>query len=428
MSVPADATVAPHAGPVPLGIGMRIAVQVIVPALIGTATGASVALASWLSEGQVLAAVAALPGSWPALFSPLALLATLGVVTWVTRATAPSTAELYIVTYYSRDAHLPLRQLPGRVLGAMTTVAFGGSQGLESPSALIGASFGDLLGRARREVFPDDVRRSLLVCGASAGIAAVFSSPAVGMLYGMEIPFRRDVDARQLVPCTFAAMCAFLIRAWLIGARQLVVPGEPPRVDAVFILAVLLVGIGCGLGAHVFARAGAALKELARRGRPLGRAATAGVVLAGLALAGHALTGRWITFGPGYLAADWITDGGGPLWVLCLALLVRACGTLTCVYGGGGGGVFTSLACLGVFVGQIVAVALGRVESHVLPFLGAACFLGAGYRLPLACMLLVLEGTGSMAVGIAGVVAVALGQVLMGRDSVSDAKHEERLD
>jgi CIC family chloride channel protein len=412
----------------PLGPGMQLAVQVIVPALIGTATGGCVALTTWLAEGRVLTAVAALPGAWPALFSPLALLATLGVVTWVTRTTTPSTAELYIVTYYSRDAHLPLRQLPGRVLGAMTTVAFGGSQGLESPSALIGASFGDLLGRARRTLLPEDVRRSLLVCGASAGIAAVFSSPAVGMLYGMEIPFRRDVDARRLVPCAFAAACAFLTRAWLIGARWLVVPGEPPRVDGVFVLGVLLVGVGCGLGARVFAWAGEALKQLARRGTPLARAVSAGVVLAGLAVAGHALTGRWITFGPGYLAADWISDGGGPLWVLCLALLVRVCGTLTCVYGGGGGGVFTSLACAGVFVGEIVAVALGREESHVLPFLGAACFLGAGYRLPLACMMLVFEGTASMSVAIAGVVAVAVGQVLMGRDSVSDAKHEERLD
>ena len=168
---------------------MQVALHLIVPALIGTATGACVALASWLTEDRALGAVMSLPGSWPALFSPVALLATLAVVTWVTRVSRPSTAELYIVSYYSADAHLPLRQIPGRVLAAMTTVAFGGSQGLESPSALIGATFGDLLARARRTWISDDERRSLLVCGASGGIAAVFSSPGVGMLYGMEIRF-----------------------------------------------------------------------------------------------------------------------------------------------------------------------------------------------------------------------------------------------
>jgi CIC family chloride channel protein len=248
------------------------------------------------------------------------------------------------------------------------------------------------------------------------------------MLYGMEIPFRRDVDARRLVSCALAATCAFLMRDWLVGARQLVVVAGPPRIDGVFVLGVLLVGIACGLGARLFAWAGAALKRLARRGTPLGRAAGAGAVLAALATSGHALTGRWITFGPGYIAADWITGPGGPPAVLCLALLVRACGTLACVYGGGGGGVFTALACCGVFVGQIVAVVLGRHESHVFPFLGAACFLGAGYRIPLACMMLVLERSDSLVVAVAGLVAVAIGQTLMGRDSVSDAQHEERLD
>ena len=34
--------------------------------------------------------------------------------------------------------------------------------------------------------------RSLMIAGASAGIAAVFSSPALGTFYGMEVPFRRD--------------------------------------------------------------------------------------------------------------------------------------------------------------------------------------------------------------------------------------------
>ena len=89
---------------------------------------------------------------------------------------------------------------------------------------------------------------------------------------------------------------------------------------------------------------------------------------------------------------------------------------------------FTSLACTGVFIGQIVAELLGRTESYVFSFLGAACFLGSGYRLPLACMMFVLEGANSIGVAVVGLVAVAIGQVLMGRESVSDAKHEERLD
>ena len=111
--------------PGPPGLESRIALRLAAPAVIGAATGGCVAAASWLTTEYALAMLAALPGSWPAVFSPLALLVTLGVTTWVTRASRPSTSELYIVTYHAPDAGLPLREVPGRVLGAMTTVSFG---------------------------------------------------------------------------------------------------------------------------------------------------------------------------------------------------------------------------------------------------------------------------------------------------------------
>ncbi|HZR83549.1 MAG TPA: chloride channel protein [Candidatus Binatia bacterium] len=417
---------APSSSP-PLGLARAVVWRLLAPAAIGAATGAIVAAASSLTEDRALGALASLPDGWPALLCPLALLVTLAVATFVTRATRPSTAELYIVTYHADVCRLPLRQIPGRVLAAMTTVGFGGSQGLESPSALTGAGMGDALGRVVGSL-PEQERRSLIVAGASAGIAAVFSSPGVGMLYGIEIPFRRDVDARRLVPCAIAAAAAFAVRDALVGARRIAVLESTPVVDATFALGVALVAIGCGVGARLFAETGEWLKGLARGGTPLGRAVVAGAVLAGLAWTGHALTGSWITFGPGYVASDWVRHGSYPIWLLLATLVIRAAGTLTCVYGGGGGGVFTSLACCGVFVGQIVGELVGRTESDLFPFLGAACFLGSGYRLPLACMMLVLEGATSISVAVAGLVAIAIGQVLMGRESVSDAKRDHRMD
>jgi CIC family chloride channel protein len=411
-----------------LGFGNRIALQIVAPAVIGGATGVCIAALSWLAIERSPALLAGLPGWWPAVFSPLSLLITLGVASCITRVRHPSTAELYIITYHAPESRLPLRQIPGRVLGAMTTVSLGGSQGLESASALLGSALGQLAGQVRRLRVTDYDLRTLLACGASAGIAAVFSSPAVGALYGIEIPFRRDVDARRLVPCAIAAVAAFTTRSALIGAHHVVVMDAAPTVDAVFVAGVLLVAVVCGFGARLFATIGERLKIRASRETPLARAAGAGVFLALLAWAGHNVSGSWITFGPGYLAADWLLGGFHPLWLIGVTLLVRTAGTLACVYGGGGGGVFTSLACMGAFVGQIVAEALGRTDSHVFPFLGAACFLGSGYRLPLACMMLVCEQSRSMPVVLAGLAAVAISQVLMGAGSVSDTQHRDRMD
>jgi chloride channel protein, CIC family len=414
--------------PADLSFKTHVLLRIVVPALIGALSGGLVAGATWLTTDQGLSLLASLPNSWPALFSPLALLVTLGVARSITQSTKPSTSELYIITYYSPDGRLPLRQIPGRVLGAMTTVVFGGAQGLESASALIGATLGNLAGFQWLHDIPEDERRTLLACGASAGIGAVFSSPAIGTLYGIEVPFRRDVDGRRLVPCAVAAATAFLVRAALIGSHHLVEMDGAPEIDRVFVVGVVLVAIACGIGGRLFALAGEALKHLGSHETRQFRAIGAGVFLAVLAWGGHHISGHWVTFGPGYIAADSLMNGSTTVWVLSAVLLIRCAGTLSCVYGGGGGGVFTSLACAGAFVGQIIAVALHRTESHVFPFIGEACFLGSGYRIPLACIMLVCEQSHAMSVVIGGIAAVAVGQVLMGPDSVSDAKHRDRMD
>ena len=404
-------------------MGSTLLWQLLAPILIGVLTGACVAAASSLVEGQLLTRLALLPGFAPALFSPLALVATWLVGRFVTRTFTPATSELYILTYLTPGARLPLRQLPGRLLAAATTVGFGGSQGFESPSALIGASWSQGLARWSPS---DDTRRTLLAAGASAGIAAVFSSPAIGALYGIEVPYRRDVDAPRLAPCAVAAVAAYLVRDALIGVRPLLAVGPLPPIDATYVAACAAVAVACGLGARLFAGIEEWLRAIGRRQTRGQRAAIGGVALMGLAAAGWSLSGAWITFGPGYVAADWLTVGAHPLWLIGAVLVVRAAGNLVCVYGGGGGGVFTSLACNGAFIGQLVAEAIGRGQAHLLALLGAACFLAAGYRLPIACMLWVGEQSGSVVISIAGLAAIAVSQLLMGEASVSEAQIEGR--
>ncbi|HEV7733699.1 MAG TPA: chloride channel protein [Candidatus Binatia bacterium] len=405
----------------------RLTWTVLAPALIGAFTGAAVAALNGGVEGWLMTAtVAALPDGWPALATAFALPLAVLVAVTVTRTLRPSTSELYIVTYHTPGAHVPLRQLPGRVLAAIATVGLGGSQGFESPSALIGASLGECFGRVPRLALSADEVRALVVAGASAGIAAIFSSPGVGTLYGIEVPFRRDVDTPRLVPAAIAASVAFAVRGALIGAKPLVVVADRPSFDVPFIVTIILLAIACGLGARLFAAALTTLRDIGHRHGPWTRAATGGVVLAGLAWIGHALTGAWITFGPGYIAADWSVAAAHAPEVLVAVLAVRTAGTLISVYGGGGGGVFTSLACTGLLLAVLLERLLGLVPGGPLALLGSATFLASGYRIPLAGMLLVAEQSGDLALTCIGIVSIAIGQTMMGDASVSDAQHDRR--
>jgi CIC family chloride channel protein len=406
----------------PRSFARSFAAQLLAPAAVGVCTGACVAGLVECIEHAALQQLARLPGLLPALMAPPALLLTWLVSRYVTRADRPATSELYIVTYHQPGGRIPSEQLPGRILAATATVGLGGSQGFESTSALIGAAWSDLLARFSAWRVSEDTRRSLLAAGAGAGIAAVFSSPAVGALYGIEVPFKRAVDVPRLAPCAVAAVCSYQTRDWLIGAERLVRVEGVPRLDGTFLLGCVLVALACGLGARLFARSEEALRLLGRKQSRGRRALTGGVLLGLLAASGFLLCDAWITFGSGYVAADWLLGETRPLGLIGLALLIRAAGNLVCVYGGGGGGVFTSLACNGAFLGEAVARLLRCDETHTLALLGAACFLGAGYRLPLACMLFVAEvGLGPPVTGL-GLIAVAVAMVLMGEESVSDAQ------
>lgn len=408
------------------GLGERIAWQLVAPAVVGVLTGACVAGMTTVVEGWGLAQLATLPGFVPALFAPVALVLTYLVSHYITRVEKPTTSELYISIYHEPGGKVPFEQLPGRILATTATVGLGGSQGFESTSALVGAAWSDGIARLTPFQVKEQTRRSLLAAGASAGIAAVFSSPAAGALYGIEIPFKREIDGPSLVPSVVAAVCSFATRAWLIGEQRIIQVQGMPTLDAWFLFGCLLVAVACGLGARLFAVLAEMLHALGRKQSRMTRALLGGGLLAVLAIAGKWLCDAWITFGSGYIATDWMQASPRPVGLLCLALLIRAGGNLLSVYGGGGGGVFTSLACNGAFVGEGVALLLGCDSTHTLALFGAACFLGAGYRIPLACMLFVAEaGLGPTPTGI-GLLAVAIALIIMGDATVSEAQVDDR--
>lgn len=404
--------------------------RLVLPAAIGGFTGVCVGVLAGLFEDRGLAMLNASPGITAALVSLTALPLTFGVFRLFALAGKPSGSELYIKTYLQPAAHIAPRDVPGRLLGAIATVAPGGSQGFEAASALIGSFTGDFIGRLRALALPAEENRSLMAAGASAGIAAVFSSPAVGLLYGLEVPYRRDLDARPLVPAAIASSCAYAARVAVAGAHPLIELGDLPTPDLAYVTGFLLIGVLCGILGRAFSMAQTALQHLGRRTSPPLRVIGASLVFGALAWSGHELSGQWITLGPGHIAADWLLAGGAAghaLWLVAAIFVIRTAGTLVCVYGGGGGGVFTALAVTGAFIGSLVAILLSKHEALVFPFIGAACFLSAGYRIPLSCMLWVGEASGDPALTLGGAIAIAITQVLMGDESVSEAKAEARI-
>lgn len=421
-----------HTSPAPVDVdpsGPSWAVLLITPLVVGSIGGALVGIfativENWLLDGVVLG----LPGLWFAVPGLLVFLLTRLALAKVAGATSPGTAELYPELYHHPDRRYPLRQVPGRLLSGVATVGLGGSQGLESQSVLIGDAIGvalrRLFGRRAPYLATAEGRRLVLVCGAAAGIATVFSSPTLGAAYGIEMPFRNRLDGRRFVPSMIAAGASFMTAHFIKTSRSLFVY-QPHSISAKEAGLVVLVAVMCGFGARLFIAAVRRLAGWKSGAHPWWRAAIAGVALTGLAMGAFVVTGAPVTAGPGYVAASWAVpqDGVPQEAILIIAALgFRLATVILSVAAGGGGGVFTSMATNGLLIGAAVGVLAGLENVTLLTMCGATAFLSAGYRLPLAGAGLLAESSGGSLACALGILGIGIALVIVGKASASRAQ------
>lgn len=89
------------------------------------------------------------------------------------------------------------------ILGAILTAGFGGSIGLESPIISSGASIGSNIGKACKLNYKSIT--TLLGCGATGAIAAIFNTPIAGILFTLEV-LLLDINRFSLIPLLVAAI------------------------------------------------------------------------------------------------------------------------------------------------------------------------------------------------------------------------------
>ncbi|HET9020148.1 MAG TPA: chloride channel protein, partial [Acetobacteraceae bacterium] len=94
-------------------------------------------------------------------------------------------AALHLTDERAIDAILSLRVGIGKVLLTLLGLACGASIGREGPTVQIGAAVMHTLGRAFR-LPRHDLRRSLVLAGGAAGVAAAFNTPLAGVVFAIE--------------------------------------------------------------------------------------------------------------------------------------------------------------------------------------------------------------------------------------------------
>lgn len=400
--------------------GRRTRQIVLLSAITGSLTGGAVALFEWVTRDQLLLRLLDLSVSMQIAGPLVALLLAAGIVRWLGGG-GTATADEYIRSFHDQRQPMDLRPVPGRMLASVATLGFGGALGYEGPSIYMGAAIGTWLQRRWSRLFSREDSKVLLVCGAAAGVAAIFKAPATGLVFALEVPYQEDLARRMLLPAGIAAASSYVTFAAFAGTEPLFpVSGSPPFTFR-DLAGAALVGVLCGLGARFFTQAVHWAKDIGARAPVFPRAVVAGLGLVLLALLANAVFDTPLTVGAGYSNLEWAFDPDRAVALVVLLLGMRLLATMLTLGGGGVGGLFIPLVIQGALVGRAVGGLFRSASagSTFFPLIGVSAFLGAGYRVPLAGVMFAAESTGRPGFIVPSVIAAMIAQLFMGNASAS---------
>ena len=412
-----------------LGNTVRLPRIVIASVAVGALVGLVVAGFDYLTVEILLERVVHQPLWFKATAPFLGLAAAALILRWLGPRATPSTSDEYVRAFHERAPNLPLRHLPAKLLAGVATIGSGGSLGLEGPAIYAGATIGQQVQDTFARFFRRDEAKILLTAGAACGVAAIFRTPATGVMFALEAPYRDDVARRALLPALLASAAGFLMFATLLGTGP-VFPslGSTDRqIDVADLLGGAVIGLVAGLAARGHAWLVRQAKDLSIQIPIAQRVLAAGLVLGGLVIAGDALFDDAITLGPGFEAVEWLLQGDRSLGLIAGLFVFQLAATLTTISGGGTGGLFIPLAVQGIIMGSFIGEVLGEQQTSLYPTLGLAAFLGAGYRVPIAAVMFVAESTGASPYVVPALIAAAMSQLVAGESSVAGHQRAERM-
>lgn len=334
-----------------------------------------------------------------------------------------STEEI-IRSYHEHQGDIDLRPFLVKLLAAVTTVGFGGSAALEGPSIYGGAAVGSWLWtRMRRFRLDPRDRRIMLICGAAAGMSAVFRAPLTGIVFALEMPYKDDLAHEALVPSLIASVVSYVTLSSFLGGAPLFNFASTASFTLHDLYWCALLGLLIGLVAMAFV-------ITFRRARsffihwsiPHWRKLAIGGLLTGICGLAflHLFPGNLVPIGPNYEAVGQILGiQHSSLELLAFAALKLAA-TLFTLASGGVSAMFVPLFLTGGALGAAFAQSVVHTPSlELYAAVGMASFIAAGYKTPLAAVVFVAEATGGHAFIVPALIGAAVAYAVSGDASAS---------
>lgn len=278
-------------------------------------------------------------------------------------------------------------------ISSAISIGSGGPFGAEGPIILTGGALGSIMGQLFHLTAAQ--RRSLLVAGAAAGMAAVFGTPVAATLFGVEL-LAFEFRPRSMILIGLAAGTADAIRISLANAHLVMpqplfpIPAHAPLAGW-NLLGAAAVGIACGFAAWLLTQAVYRFEDLFQRLKghvhwmwwPI-----MGGLIIGL---GGLVDARALGVGYGTIHAELLGQLGlGALLMLFSVKLVIWSGGLG---SGTSGGILAPIMMMGAALGGVMGHVLPGAPVGVWALIGLSGALGGVMRSPFTSIIFAFELT-----------------------------------
>ena len=292
-----------------------------------------------------------------------------------------------------RRGHIPARTILTKMVASALTIGTGGSAGREGPIVQIGAAFGSSVGKISR--FSSEQQRTIVACGAAAGISAAFNAPIAGSIFALEVVLGKLTVSYFSSVVISAVSAAIVGRVFLGDLPAFEVPIYSFQIQEWFLYVIL--GLLSGLLAVFIVRSlGWSEKAFERLHLPPPLTAALGMVLTGLVILvtpGRVVAGSSLAFTGQSLAGDLDVS----IWMLAGLMVAKIVATNLTLGSGNAGGVFSPL----LFIGSLAGLIFGSLVHAWWPdialfpqayaIVGMAAVFAAATRAPITAVLIIFE-------------------------------------
>ena len=271
-------------------------------------------------------------------------------------------------------------------LSSAISIGTGGPFGAEGPIIMTGGAFGSLIAQAFH--LSASERKTLLVAGAAAGMAAIFATPVAAVLLAVEL-LLFEWKPRSFIPVAVASTVAGALRVQFMGAGPIFPVTPHGALGSEILVLSLLVGVIAGLVSGLLTQLVYGVEDFFEK-LPVHWMwwPALGAIVVGV---GGYLDPR--VLGVGYGLIHQLLQGK-LIGALVIGLLIGKALVWAVALGSGtSGGVLAPLLIIGGALGAVEANWLPAGDAGLWATISMAAMMGGTMRAPLTAMVFTLELT-----------------------------------